>query len=135
MFYSSIAGIQEPNFYGSRRFEPGYSRIGIKPHVLGDLTHASASIRTVRGIISSSWRKNGNSLTLEVALPAGSRAKVSVPKIGLKNVTVTENGKSVYRAGRFVKGVAGISSAEESEDYVTFDVGSGSYMFKLVGSI
>ncbi len=133
--YESIAGIQEPQFYGPREFKPGYGNIHIKPHVLGDLKHAEASVKTVRGIISSSWRKNGNSLALEVTLPVGSRARVSVPKIGLSNVTVTENGKSVYRAGRFVKGVAGISSAEESEDYVTFDVGSGSYTFKLVGSM
>lgn len=134
-FYNDLAGIGGPEYYGPGYAAPGFRQIHIQPHVLGDLEYARASIRTVRGVVSSAWKKNGDSLVLRVILPAGSRAKVSVPKIGLKNVTVTESGKSVYRAGRFVKGVAGISSAEESEDYVTFDVGSGSYMFKLVGSI
>ncbi|MCX6873211.1 MAG: family 78 glycoside hydrolase catalytic domain [Verrucomicrobia bacterium] len=30
-FYDSIAGIQEPNFYGTREFEPGYGVIRINP--------------------------------------------------------------------------------------------------------
>jgi alpha-L-rhamnosidase len=134
-FYGDLAGIRGPEYYGPDYAQPGFRQIHIRPHVLGDLEYARASIKTVRGVVSSAWERNGNSLTLEVALPVNSRARVSVPKIGLKDVAVTENGKSVYRAGRFVKGVAGISSAEESEDYVTFDVGSGAYIFKLVGSI
>ncbi|HUT95027.1 MAG TPA: alpha-L-rhamnosidase C-terminal domain-containing protein [Thermoguttaceae bacterium] len=69
-FYDAIAGIQEPNFYGTREFEPGYGVIRIKPHVLGDLTHASASIKTIRGIVSSDWKKAGNSLVLNVTIPA-----------------------------------------------------------------
>ncbi len=111
-FYNDIAGIGEPDFYGSRRFVPGYGHIVIKPHVLGDLKYASASIKTVRGIVSSSWKRTEDSLTLEVAIPVNSTAKVNVPKIGLQNVTVTESGRIVYKAGRFIKGVAGIITAE-----------------------
>ncbi|GAH37033.1 unnamed protein product, partial [marine sediment metagenome] len=74
-----------------------------------------------------------DSLTLEVAIPVNSVAKVSIPKIGLQNITVTEGGRIVYKAGRFVKGVAGIIAAEGNDNYVTFDVGSGSYSFRLTG--
>jgi len=44
-----------------------------------------------------------------------------------------EAGRSVYKAGKFVKGVAGITTGIETDDYVTFDVGSGSYAFQLTG--
>jgi alpha-L-rhamnosidase len=98
-FYNDIAGIGEPDFYGPRRFVPGYGHIVIKPHVLGDLTHASASIRTVRGKISSSWKKNGDALTLEATLPVNSRTEVSVPTMELGNVAITESGKVVWKDG------------------------------------
>ena len=45
-----------------KRGEPGYGVIRIKSHVLGDLTHASASIKTIRGIVSSEWKKTADSL-------------------------------------------------------------------------
>jgi len=132
-FYNDIAGIGEPDFYGPRRFVPGYGHIAIKPHVLGDLKHASASIKTVRGIVSTSWKRTDNSLTLEVAIPVNSRAKVSVPKIGLQNVTVTESDKPVWKNNRYSAGVVGITAGTEMDDYVIFDVGSGSYSFRLTG--
>jgi len=130
-FYDSIAGIQEPAFYGTREFEPGYGLIRIKPHVLGDLTHASASIKTIRGIVSSDWKKTGDSLVLNVTIPANARSRVSVPLLGLKNATLTEGGKVVWKDGAYVKGVAGITAGKQEAGYYTFDVGSGEYGFKV----
>jgi hypothetical protein len=130
-FYDSIAGIQEPNFYGTREFEPGYGVIRIKPHVLGDLTHASASIKTIRGVVSSHWKKTGDSLVLNVIIPANAKGKVSVPSLGLKNATIIEGGKVVWKDGAYVKGVAGITAGKQEPGYYTFDVGSGEYGFKV----
>jgi len=132
-FYDSIAGIQEPSFYGTREFEPGYGLIRIKPHVLGDLTYASASIKTVRGIISSSWKKADASLTLEVTIPANATAQVSVPTLGLKKFAITEGDKAIWKDGVYIDGVAGIAAAHQDADWVTFDAGSGSYRFELTG--
>jgi beta-glucosidase len=112
-FYDSIAGIQEPNFYGTREFEPGYGVIRIKPHVLGDLTHASASIKTIRGIVSSDWKKTGNSLVLNVTIPVNASGRVSVPSLGLKNATLTVGGKVVWKDGAYVKGAAGITTGKQ----------------------
>jgi hypothetical protein len=85
-----------------------FREICIKPHVLGDLTQASASFKTVRGM-------------------------VHVPKTGLRNVAVTESGRSVWKAGAFVTGTPGLYTASEDSEYITFDVGSGSYSFELTG--
>ena len=130
-FYDSIAGIQEPDFYGSREFEPGYGVIRIKPHVLGDLTHASASIKTIRGIVSSGWKKTADSLVLNVTIPGNAAGQVSVPALSLKNATITEGGKVVWKDGVYVKGVAGITACKQEAGYYTFDVGSGGYGFKI----
>ena len=130
-FYDSIAGIQEPAFYGNREFEPGYSVIGIKPHVLGDLTYASASIKTIRGLVSSGWKKTGNSLVLNVTLPGNAKGRVSVPAMGLKHFVITEGDKTVWKDGAYVHGVAGITAGKQNADFITFEVGSGEYRFKI----
>ncbi len=131
-FYESIAGIQEPPFYGTRKFGLGYGHFHIRPHALGGLTHAEASIKTVRGIISSSWMRTKDSFVLEVEIPVNSTARVSVPTLGLKSFAMTEGGKAIWKNDFYIDGVAGIADAHRDADWVTFDVGSGSYCFKLV---
>ncbi len=133
-FYGDLAGIRGPEYYGPGYTAPGFRRLRIRPHVLGDLTCAEASIRTVRGVVSSSWKRDGRSLALEVGVPANSQARVSVPKIGLDKVAVTEGGKVVWENDSYVGGVAGITGGSQNADYVTFDVGSGDYSFKLRGT-
>jgi len=97
------------------------------------LTYAKASVKTVRGLVSSHWRKKDNSLSLRVVIPVNTSAKVSVPKIGLKKGVVKEGARAIWKAGKFVKGASGITAGSESEKYVTFDVGSGSYVFRMSG--
>ena len=128
--YNDLAGIKGPEFYGPRMASPGFREVHIQPYLLGDLQHARASIRTVRGIVSSSWRWTAGGVKLDVTIPANSLAKVSVPKVGPGGATVTEGGGIVWENGRLVRGVAGISGGSESDEYVTFEVGSGSYSFE-----
>ena len=73
---------------GIRGAAPGYQRIAIAPQVVGDLTFARASLKTVRGVIRSAWKKDGDRLFLDVTVPVGSRATVSVPTIGLDGVAI-----------------------------------------------
>jgi len=132
-FYSDLAGIRGPEYYGPDDTAPGFRQIHIRPRVLGKLEYAGASVKTVRGVVRSSWKKEGKSLVLRAALPANSQAKVSVPKLGLPNATVTESGEVVWKDGSYVGGVAGITGAGQDAEHVTFDVGSGDYCFKLSG--
>ena len=131
LFYESVAGIQEPSYYGTRQFGPGYGHFQIKPYALGDLTRAEASIKTVRGVISSRWKRTKDSFVLTVEIPVNSTAKVSVPSIGLKNAVVTEGGAVVWKDGAYVKGVAGIDAGAREAGHYTFDVGSGRYKFTV----
>ncbi len=70
---------------------------------------------------------------LEVRIPVSSEAKVSVPRIGLRNIVVTESNKTIWKNGKFIRGAFGIANGTETAEYVTFDVGSGSYTFCLKG--
>jgi len=85
--------------------------------------------------VSSSWEKTNDSLTLEVTIPVNSQAKVSVPKMGLENIAIEEGGNPIWKDGSYVGSVAGIADGSESDDYVTFDVGSGAYVFQLTGEL
>jgi alpha-L-rhamnosidase len=124
-FYKDLAGIGLG--------EAGFKQIRIKPCIVGDLTYAKASLKTVRGLIAVDWKITGNSLDMKVTLPANSMGKVGVPKMQLKNVTITESGNTVWQKGSHVGKVLGITGGSETGDYVTFDVGSGHYLFQLSG--
>ena len=124
-FYKVLAGINiDPS-------APGFERIIIKPHVVGDLKYVSASVNTIRGTVSSSWRREGNSLVLEVSLPVNSKGKVYVPDLGLKNPIVKEGDKIVWKDGAYIQGVPGITSGKREAGYIVFEVGSGTYLFRL----
>jgi len=124
-FYKDLAGIGPA--------APGFRKINIKPRIVKNLTYARASLKTVRGMVSSHWKKQDDSLTLEVTIPVNSEAEVSVPKFGLKNITVKESDKAIWQNNRYIAGVADITAGTETDDYITFDVGSGSYRFQLKG--
>jgi len=130
-FYNDVAGIKGPDYHGPGYMAGGFRRIHIKPHLLGDLTSARASMRTVRGVVSSSWTRTDKTVTLDVCIPVGSEAGVSVPTAGLDRVTVAEGGRVIWAKGSYVGPAAGITGGRRSAGYVTFDVGSGSYSFKL----
>ena len=57
-------------------------------------------------------------------------ALVAVPVVSIGSAAITEGGKPVWAAGKFVGGVAGVKEAEEQTiGAVTFMVESGSYSF------
>ena len=124
-FFRDLAGIG--------RGDIGFKQIIIRPCIVGDLTYAKASLKTVRGVIAVDWKVADRLLDMKVTLPTNSKGKVSVPKMQLKNVTITESGNTLWKDGLYVGKVLGISSGSETEDYVTFDVGSGNYLFQLSG--
>jgi alpha-L-rhamnosidase len=133
-FYNDLAGIKGPEYYGPDYAPGGFRMIEIEPHALGDLQFARASIRTVRGMISSNWRKTDRGIRLEVVIPVGSRAKVSLPKMSLGDVTVAEGGQVVWKQGDYAGGAEGISAGCETDRHVTFEVGGGKYCFELAGT-
>jgi alpha-L-rhamnosidase len=126
-FYRALAGIcVDPE-------NPGWQKVIIKPYPVGNLTHAGASIETIRGKISSSWILGHGSFYLKVSLPGNCRARVSLPKMGWSGITIKESGSVVWDQGSYRGAPAGIASGQKDDDSITFEVGSGSYTFELTG--
>ncbi|MEM2889239.1 MAG: family 78 glycoside hydrolase catalytic domain [Candidatus Bathyarchaeia archaeon] len=127
-FYKALAGLNvDP-------LNPGFEKVIVKPHVIGDLKFVSASLRTIRGLVVSKLHKSEESLTLEVTIPTNSTGEVHVPTIALKNPVITEGEGPVWKDENFVQTVQGIKSAKRVGDYVVFQVESGTYTFKVMRS-
>jgi alpha-L-rhamnosidase len=127
-FYRVLAGINlDTSGYGFRK-------VIIKPYIPGDLSYVSASVNTIRGLVSSSWRKEANALVLEVTLPVNSEGKVSLPVTGIKNPVIKESGRVLYQAESYLPGASGITSGKREGEYISFNVGSGTYSFWIAES-
>jgi alpha-L-rhamnosidase len=124
-FYKYLAGIQMA--------APGFKKIRIQPEIQQGLDHAAASMKTIRGKVASSWKREGDTIEMNVMIPPNSTARISIPKAGLSGpFIVKESGKTVWENHKFQQ-VRGIKSADENSDYITFEAGSGNYNFELSG--
>jgi hypothetical protein len=111
-FYSGLAGIRPAP--GSIAFRD----IVIRPEPVGDVTTAKASYLSPYGEIVSDWKKEDNTFTLRVRIPANSRATIYLPAESTSDVTV--NGVAVaiekgYKEGRYI-----------------METGSGEYLLQVV---
>lgn len=128
-FYRALGGIN------LEQDSVGYGHIRIEPQIVRDLTWASASIDTIRGMVSSSWTHSPGTITLDVTIPVNSDATIVIPReIDMTELTVTEGDREVFAKGQYVAGDAGLTGATtEKNGDIIFDAGSGSYSFKLTG--
>lgn len=131
-FYHYLAGISEPAYNGYETTPPGFSEIVIRPHVIGGLISAQASIMTVKGRIASSWRVGNNGFFLDLDVPVNVRAQVFIPKLGINRPVVREKASEFFRDGAFVEDVDGVLEGSEAPDYVELYIGSGAYSFALI---
>jgi alpha-L-rhamnosidase len=64
---------------------PGFQHFLIKPAVVGNLTFARASYRSIHGDIVSDWRIEKGEFRLNVTIPPGTTATVFLPgKAGIE---------------------------------------------------
>jgi alpha-L-rhamnosidase len=131
-FYKDLAGIRGPGFYRESVMTPGFQEVQIRPYILGNLTFARASVKTVRGMIASAWRREGKTLIVEVSIPVNATGKVSIPKMGNPNVRIEESEKVIWKDHAFMEGVSGITDGIEGAEYVVLNVGSGVYRFTSI---
>jgi alpha-L-rhamnosidase len=111
--YRVIAGID------TKTDTPGYKSIVVKPTPGGKLTSASADYETLYGKVSSHWKIDNGTTTLDVEVPANTTATIYVPSAD-GGSALTEDGKPVP------------SRAEPG--YQVVDVGSGTYHFSTTAT-
>ena len=86
-FYSDLAGIRPDEN------APGFAHFVVAPQFLAQLDSVRASHQSLRGTITSAWRRVANSLTVDVSVPVSATATVLLPatsglKVALSNVPV-----------------------------------------------
>jgi alpha-L-rhamnosidase len=115
-FYKDLAGIDgDPT-------GPGFKRIIIKPQPVGDLTWVKASYESVRGKISSEWRREGGRFELKCRIPANTTATVFVPVKSTNSIA--ESGRSAHEA-------AGVKFLRQEANHAVYSVVSGEYHFSV----
>ncbi len=110
--YSHLAGI--------RPFAPGFKEITFKPYLLGDLTSAAAELKTVRGLVASTWTRDKSGLAWQVIVPPNATAIVHVP---------TSDPASVMEGGLAAAKAPGIRHLRDEKGYAVFSVPAGNYHF------
>lgn len=98
-FYSGLAGIRPAP--GSIAFHD----IVIRPEPVGDVTSAKASYLSPYGEIVSDWKKEDNTFTLRVHIPANTRATIYMPAESTSDITVNGAVMAIekgYKEGRYI---------------------------------
>jgi alpha-L-rhamnosidase len=113
-FYKVLGGIQVDET------APGFRNIIIKPYMPDDLTRVKASIKTVNGIVSSSWVKSHKKCRLNISIPFGSEAVIYIPAL---NEELVKERYSVAKESR------NVAFLRMEKNCAVFRVGSGEYSF------
>ena len=100
---------------------PGYKPTVIRPILLGDLKFVRAWRECPYGRIVSHWEREGDKLTMNIAIPTNTTATVYVPAQDASQVT--EGGKPAGHA-------EGVKFLRVEGDAAVFEVGAGQYRFK-----
>ena len=100
----------------------GYKHIKIQPHIGGDFTNASASLKTYYGTLQAiAGKLIDNKIEMDVEIPANTTATVFIPASNAD--AITESGKSLSSQN--------IKVDETKDGYVEVEVGSGKYHFQV----
>ncbi|MGH9344245.1 MAG: alpha-L-rhamnosidase C-terminal domain-containing protein, partial [Terriglobia bacterium] len=115
-FYKSLAGINpDPE-------NPGFKNIVIRPCALAGLTHVTAEYLSIRGKISSRWRRERGSIYIDIEVPAGSTATLFLPADSEKHVQVS---------GTPLRQAAAVKFITSGNGRVVCATGSGRYRFEV----
>lgn len=107
---------------GIRNGSVAYKDIIIEPHIADELTHFEAKVDTAYGEVLSQWEKNGETLSMNVTIPANTTAKVYFK---------AKNPSKVKENGVLLADVDGVENVYIEDEKVVALVGSGSYTFTM----
>ena len=101
---------------------PGYKEILIQPHPSKKLEYSKASFESPYGTIASGWERKDGKIIVNVTVPPNTKATIVLPVPDVSNVA--ENGKNLKDNQNF-------SNITTSGSKVSFETGSGNYVFEF----
>jgi alpha-L-rhamnosidase len=110
--YTYVSGIQiDPK-------APGYKHFYLAPHPGGGLTKATATYKSLYGVIKSDWKIEGNKMVYSIEIPVNTSATISLPDASLDNALMNTLPLKEQE------------TAKQTADGVSLELGSGKYEFK-----
>ncbi|MDP4186216.1 MAG: alpha-L-rhamnosidase C-terminal domain-containing protein, partial [Bacteroidota bacterium] len=109
--------------------DAGFTRFHILPQP-GKINEASATMSSVKGKISSSFKQSHNEFDLTVEIPKKTEAIVGVPGKDYKEIKM--NGVPVWENGKFLENSLVKSYNDQSESHVKFLIPSGKWIIKAL---
>jgi hypothetical protein len=113
-FFHDLAGIAGDDS------EPGFKKIVIHPAVVGELTRVKGKYDSVRGPITTEWKRDAKSFVLDLSIPPNASATVFVPAESVDDVR--EGGVAAAKS-------PGVKFIRQENGSVVFEITSGKYQF------
>jgi alpha-L-rhamnosidase len=113
--YQVVAGIDADSS------SPAYRHIVMRPYPGGGITHAEASLDSIRGKISSAWKIENDKFVWDINIPVGSTATAYVP---------AKDAASVSDSGKPVSESSGVKFLRMEDNRAVFEITSGKYRFE-----
>jgi alpha-L-rhamnosidase len=114
--YEGLAGIK------SDPEQPGFKRVLMEPHPVGDLSYVKATHRSPYGLIASEWRRDGGRFTWRVSVPPNTTAWIRLPADGPQKIT---------EGGKPVGGAEGLRELGVQNGRVALEAQPGNYVFEV----
>jgi alpha-L-rhamnosidase len=133
MLRKHVAGLDMPTgatAWSSISVRP-YAALPLPADLEAAVPHARATVESYRGVLEVSWSRVPGGLQLNSTLPSGTDGAISVPKTLGAMTVIREGAVVVWKSGAFLPGVAGVLSAVDDGDFVTFAVTSGAFVFDV----
>ena len=121
-FYRVVAGLAP--------LEPGWRKISVWPRLAAELEAAEASVKTPRGEARVAWRREAETLGIEVRVPVGASAVLKIPLLWGPG-RIEESGRPVWENEEAQETAAGVAFAGVEERAAAFILESGAYAFTL----
>jgi alpha-L-rhamnosidase len=86
------------------------------------MTYSKASYESVYGVIKSGWETKDGKTTVRVRIPSNTTATVILPAESVSGIT---------EGGKPLTGAADFSNIRTTDKKVTFEAGSGEYVFEF----
>ncbi len=116
-FYSGMGGIRQDES------SQAYKHLIIAPEIVGDITWAETTFKTVYGQVFSSWQITGNDLILKIRIPVSCTATIIIPQPDPGKIT--ESDASLKSSGT-------VRDVRISGNKTCIDILSGDYIFRTV---
>jgi alpha-L-rhamnosidase len=100
--------------------DSGYRNIIIKPAISKEMNFINGSYESINGLIESSWNWEGDTITMNITIPANTKAKIHIP---------TTSVKSLKEGNKAVSEMDAIKVIAFNDALAIVEVGSGTYSF------